>query len=176
VLGGSSVVFSDGQLGLTSNFILRQGTETPHGDIGVTVGSEGMYRLDAFYGGPLSQDWFMSVGGFYRVSDGVRPSQYPADDGGQFTATLSHTMDSGSIMFYARVLNDKNLFVADIPLVASGSGKNVTYSAFPGFNPLTGWFAGSAIQGLSVQECPGCARTCIPSAAILIWTSATASN
>jgi outer membrane receptor protein involved in Fe transport len=157
VLGGPSVVFSDGQLGATANFILRQGTETPHGDIGVTVGSEGMYRLDGFYGGPISQDWYMSAGGFYRVSDGVRPSQYPADDGGQFTATLSHTMDQGSIMFYARVLNDKNLFIADIPLVATGSGKNVTYSAFPGFNPLTGWFAGSAIQGLSVQECPGCA-------------------
>jgi hypothetical protein len=156
-LGGTGVLFADGQMGATANFILRQGTETPHGDIGVTVGSEGMYRIDSFYGGPISQDWYMSVGGFYRVSDGVRPSQYPADDGGQFTATLSHTMDQGSIMFYARVLNDKNLFVADIPLVASGSGKGVSYSAFPGFNPLTGWFAGSAIQGLSVQECPGCA-------------------
>jgi hypothetical protein len=66
-------------------------------------------------------------------------------------------MDNGSIMFYARELNDKNLFIADIPLVATGSGKNVSYSAFPGFNPLTGWFAGSGIQGLSVQECPGCA-------------------
>lgn len=157
VLGGSGVLFSDGQMGLTTNFILRQGTETPHGDIGVTVGSEGSYRLDGFYGGPLSQDWYMSVGGFYRVSDGVRPSQYPADDGGQLTATLSHTMDQGSIMFYARLLNDKNLFISDIPLVATGTGKNVSYSAFPGFNPLTGWFAGSAIQGLSVQECPGCA-------------------
>jgi hypothetical protein len=156
-LGGTGVLFADGQMGATANFILRQGTETPHGDIGVTVGSEGMYRIDSFYGGPISQDWYMSVGGFYRVSDGVRPSQYPADDGGQFTVTLSHTMEQGSIMFYARVLNDKNLFIADIPLVASGSGKGVSYSAFPGFNPLTGWFAGSAIQGLSVQECPGCA-------------------
>ncbi len=156
VLGGPAVVFSDGQMGATANFILREGTATPHGDLGVTVGSEGLYRLDGFYGGPISQDWYMSIGGFYRESDGIRKSQFPADDGGQLTATLSHTMDQGSIMFYARELNDKNLFISDIPLVATGTGKNVTYSAFPGFNPLTGWYAGSGIQGLSVQECPGC--------------------
>ena len=29
-------------------------------------------------------------------------------------------------MFYFRELNDKNLFIADIPLVASGTGKNVS--------------------------------------------------
>ena len=156
VLGGPGVVFSDGQMGATANFILRQGTATPHGDIGVTLGSEGLYRLDGFYGGPISQDWFMSIGGFYRESDGIRSSQFPADEGGQLTATLSHTLDQGSIMFYARELNDKNLFISDIPLVATGSGKSVSYSAFPGFNPLTGYYAGSAIQGLSVQECPGC--------------------
>src|SRR5580658_9491010 len=156
-LGGTGVLLSDGQLGATANFILRQGSATPHGDLGITVGSEGMYRLDGFYGGPLSQDWFFSIGGFYRYSDGIRTSQFPADDGGQLTATLTHTMDNGSIMFYTRLLHDKNLFIADIPLVATGSGKNVSYTAFPGFNPLTGWFAGSATQGLSVQECPGCA-------------------
>jgi outer membrane receptor protein involved in Fe transport len=157
VLGGPGVLYSDGQMGATANFILRQGTPNPTGDIGITLGTEGMYRVDGFYGGPLAQDWYMSVGGFYRVSDGVRPSQYPADEGGQFTGTLTHTFDDGRIMFYGRALRDKNLFVADIPLIATGSGKDVSYSAFPGFNPLTGWFAGSANQGLSVQECPGCA-------------------
>jgi outer membrane receptor protein involved in Fe transport len=157
VLGGPSVVFSDGQLGATANFILRQGSATEHGDLGVTVGSEGLYRIDGFYSGPLSKDWYFSIGGFYRTSDGIRNTQFPADDGGQLTATLSHDMDNGSIMFYGRVLNDKNVFISDIPLTVTGTGKNVSYSAFPGFNPLTGWYAGSGIQGLSVQECPGCA-------------------
>jgi iron complex outermembrane receptor protein len=157
VLGGPGVVFSDGQLGATANFILRQGSATEHGDLGVTVGSEGLYRVDGFYGGPISKDWYISFGGFYRTSDGIRKSQFPADDGGQLTVTLSHDMENGSIMFYARELNDKNLFIADIPLVATGTGKNVSYSGFPGFNPLTGWYAGSGVQGLSVQECPGCA-------------------
>jgi iron complex outermembrane receptor protein len=157
VVGGPGVVYSDGQLGATANFILRQGSATEHGDLGVTVGSEGLYRIDGFYSGPLSKDWYFSVGGFYRQSDGIRNTQFPADDGGQLTATLSHDLDNGSVMFYARELNDKNVFIADVPLAVTGTGKNVNYSAFPGFNPLTGWFAGSGIQGLSVQECPGCA-------------------
>jgi outer membrane receptor protein involved in Fe transport len=157
VVGGPGVVYSDGQLGATANFILRQGSATEHGDLGVTVGSEGLYRIDGFYSGPLSKDWYFSIGGFYRQSDGIRNTQFPADDGGQLTATLSHDLDNGSIMFYGRELNDKNVFIADVPLAVTGTGKNVNYSAFPGFNPLTGWFAGSGLQGLSVQECPGCA-------------------
>lgn len=157
VIGGPSVVFSDGQLGATANFVLRQGTATPHGDIGLTVGSEGMYRLDGFYGGPLSQDWFFSVGGYYEESDGVRSSQFPAVDGGQLTATLAHDWDQGSILFYARALSEKDLFITDIPLSVTGSGSSTSYSSFPGFNALTGYYAGSALQGLSVQECPGCA-------------------
>ena len=91
--------------------------------------------------------------------DGIRKSQFPADDGGQLTATLTHTMDQGTIMFYARVLNDKNLFITDIPVTVSGSGKNQSVSGFPGFNPITGRFAGDGMRGLSVQEAPGRRRS-----------------
>jgi hypothetical protein len=63
VVGGPGVVYSDGQLGATANFILRQGSATEHGDLGVTIGSEGLYRVDGFYSGPLSKDWYFSIGG-----------------------------------------------------------------------------------------------------------------
>ncbi len=153
--GGPGVVFSNGQLGATANFILRQGTADPHGDVGLTVGTDHGYRVDGFYGGPLTQDWFVSLGGFYRYSQGVRDPQFPADNGGQLTGTLSHKWDSGDILFYARVLNDKNLFITDIPVSVSGDGKNQSVSGFPGFNPNTGTFAGSGLRGISVQEAPG---------------------
>jgi outer membrane receptor protein involved in Fe transport len=152
--GGPGVVLANGQMGATANFILREGTATPHGDIGITYGFEGMYRLDTFYSGPISQDWFFSLGGFYRDSNGIRNSQFPADDGGQITGTLTHTLDNGKIMFFARELNDKNLFITDIPVNVSGSGSNLSVSAFPGFNPGTGTFAGSGLRGISVQETP----------------------
>jgi outer membrane receptor protein involved in Fe transport len=155
--GGPGVVYSNGQLGATANFILRQGTAEPHGDIGLTTGTDHRYRIDGFYGGPLAQDWLVSFGGFYRYSDGVRDSQYPADDGGQLTATLSHKWDNGSVLFFGRELNDKNLFITDIPVTVSGTGNNQSVSAFPGFNPNTGTFAGDGLRGISVQEAPGAA-------------------
>ena len=152
--GGPGVVLSNGQLGATANFILRQGSATPHGDLGITWGDEGLYRIDGFYGGQLAPDWFVSVGGFYRYSSGVRGSQFPADDGGQLTATLSHNLENGTILFYARGLNDKNLFITDIPVTVTGNGNSQRVSAFPGFNPNTGTFAGSGLRGISVQETP----------------------
>ncbi len=152
--GGPGVVLANGQMGATANFILRQGTATPHGDLGITYGFEGMYRVDGFYSGPISQDWFFSVGGFYRDSNGVRNSQFPADDGGQITGTLTHTLENGTIMFFARDLNDKNLFITDIPVTVTGTGNSQSVSGFPGFNPNNGTFAGSALRNISVQETP----------------------
>jgi outer membrane receptor protein involved in Fe transport len=152
--GGPGVVFSNGQMGATANFILRQGSATPHGDIGITWGDEGLYRVDGFYGGPIAQDWYMSVGGFYRYSSGIRDSQFPADNGGQITATITHTLESGTIMFFGRELNDKNLFITDIPVTVTGTGNSQSVSGFPGFNPNTGTFAGSGLRGISVQETP----------------------
>jgi hypothetical protein len=158
VQGGPSVVYSNGQIGATANFILRHGTATPHGEIALTLGDEGLYRLDGFYGGPIASNWFVSLGGFYRVSDGIRSSQFPADDGGQLTATLLHTMSSGNLLLWARRLRDKNLFVTDIPVAVSADGR--TISAFPGFNPNTGTFAGNATRYITVEQfacgAPGC--------------------
>src|SRR5882757_1002676 len=38
---GPGVLYGAGQMGATANFILRQGTAEPHGDIGLTYGDEG---------------------------------------------------------------------------------------------------------------------------------------
>ena len=84
VLGGPGVLYSDGQMGLTANFILREGSEVEHGDLGITYGSEGMYRVDGFYGGSLAKDW-SSASAALSKSDGIRKSQFPADDGGEVT-------------------------------------------------------------------------------------------
>src|SRR5215472_4516811 len=98
VQGGPSVVFADGQMGATANFILRHGTEQPSGSFGFTYGSKQLERLDAFSCFKIAEGWYGTVGGFYRVSKGVRdPRDFPADQGGQITATLSHDWGSGSI-------------------------------------------------------------------------------
>jgi hypothetical protein len=160
VQGGPSVVYSNGQIGATANFILRHGTPTPQGELALTLGSEGLYRLDGFYGGPLTRGWLVSLGGFYRLSNGIRSPQYPADDGGQLTATIYHPMSSGNLLLWARTLRDKNLFVTDIPVAVSADGRRV--SPFPGFDPYTGTFAGNATRYITVQEFPCGTPGCTP--------------
>ena len=147
VQGGPGAIFGPGQMGATANFILRQGTEVPSGDIGVTYGSEGMYRVDGFYGFPIAENWYGSIGGFYRRSDGVRDPQYASDNGGQLTATVTHDMDNGTLMFWARSLDDKNQFITPTALI---QGSNSSYSSFPGINALTGTYYSKAIQNVQV--------------------------
>lgn len=152
VQGGPQVVFADGQIGATENFILKQGTEVPSGSVGVTYGSENLRRFDGFFGFPIAKNWYGSVGGFYRVSDGVRDPQFSADKGGQFTGTLTHDSDNGSMTLYARVLNDRNQFITPIPLLQSGTDR---FSAYPGFDPLTDTYYSKAIQHVFLAGYPG---------------------
>lgn len=67
VQGGPSVLYGNGQPGVTANFILKQGTDVPSGDIGLTYGSEGMERLDGFVGFKVANNWYGSIGGFCVV-------------------------------------------------------------------------------------------------------------
>ncbi|MGN6788126.1 MAG: TonB-dependent receptor [Rhodanobacteraceae bacterium] len=149
VQGGPGAVFGPGQMGATANFILRQGTATPSGDIGLTYGDEGLWRVDGFYGFKLADGWYASIGGFYRESDGVRDPQFKADKGGQLTATLSHDWDNGSFMLWARKLDDKNQFMVPIPMI-QGSGSS--FSGYPGFDPSTGTYGSKAIQHVQVPN------------------------
>lgn len=159
VQGGPSVLYGNGQPGVTSNFILREGTDVPSGDIGVTFGSEGLYRLDGYLGGKLADGWYASVGGFWRRSDGVRNPQFPADNGGQLTATLTRDWDSGSLMFYARALKDHNQFVTDTPIFNPGKGN---FSNYPGFDALTGTFGSKADQREFIATTPCYTAGCSP--------------
>src|SRR3569623_45526 len=117
IQGGPSVVFADGQIGASENFILKQGTEVPSGSVGVTYGNENLKRFDGFFGFPLGKDTYGSIGGFYRDSDGVRDPGFAADKGGQLTGTFTHDSDNGSMTLYARYLNDRNQFITPIPLI-----------------------------------------------------------
>ena len=151
VQGGTSAIFGPGQPGATANFILRTGSDKSEGSIGLTYGSEGSERVDAFISGKIIDGWYGSVGGFYRNSDGVRDPQYPSDIGGQLTGTLKHDLDNGSIMFWYRVLQDKNQWVADFPyIVVNGDPK-----PYPGFNQLNNTYNSKQLQNFLIPSPQG---------------------
>lgn len=158
--GGPSVLYGIGQPGLIGNFILRQGTTVPSGDVGLTWLSEGGERLDGFVGFPVGKNgWVGSIGGFWRQSDGVRDPQFKADRGGQLTLTLAKDFDNGSVLFYARALRDHNQFVTDTPIYNPAPGK---FSDWPGFSPLTGTFGSRADRYQSWQVSPCYTAGCTP--------------
>jgi outer membrane receptor protein involved in Fe transport len=151
VQGGTSAIFGPGQVGATANFILRTGKDKSEGSVGVTYGSEGLYRVDLFQAGKLADGWYGSVGGFYRTSEGVRNPQYLSDIGGQLTATLKHDLDNGSIMFWARTMHDHNAWVADFPYTV----QNGNVSTYPGFNQLNSTYNSKALQNFQIPN-PAC--------------------
>ena len=151
--GGPSTIYSVGQPGATMNFILKKGSDEPEGSVRVTVGTGDLRRVDLFYSGKIADNWYGSVGGFYRKSNGVRDAQFPADDGGQFTATLTRKLDQGELTFYARTTKDKNAFYTGVPLISSNNGRTIT--EFPGFDPLTGTLMSNELRHFTIEAAPG---------------------
>lgn len=151
VQGGTSAIFGPGQPGATANFILRTGSDEQQGSVGLTYGSEGMYRADLFESGKLAEGWYGSVGGYYEKSDGIRDPQYPDVIGGQLTATLKHTLDHGSLMFWARTLHEHDQWVADFPYTVS----NGSVHTYPGFDQLDSTYNSNRLENFQVPD-PAC--------------------
>ena len=77
VRGGPASVFASNAPGGIVNFVTRRGDGiTERGLIKFEVGDFDHYRADAWYGGP-SGPWRYGVGGFWRISDGVRDPGFP---------------------------------------------------------------------------------------------------
>ncbi|MBC7453825.1 MAG: TonB-dependent receptor [Massilia sp.] len=151
--GGPSTIYSVGQPGATMNFILKKGDDTPEGTLRVSTGTGNLKRLDAFYSGKLGDGWYGSIGGFYRRTQGVRDPQFPADDGGQLSATLTRRLDQGELNLYVRATDDKNAFYTGVPLISSNNGRSI--SAFPGFDPLTGTLMSNEMRHFTIDAAPG---------------------
>ncbi|MEW6704491.1 MAG: TonB-dependent receptor [Pseudomonadota bacterium] len=146
--GGPSPIYGSGQVGVTVNFIQKKGSDVPEGGLRITTGTGNLRRLDSYYLDKMG-DWYVSLGGFYRTATGVRDTQFPADQGGQFSGMLTRKLDNGEISFYARRQEEKNAFFTPIPLTADPGGRS--YSAFPGFDPLRASFYGNEMRHIVLE-------------------------
>lgn len=151
--GGPSTVFSNGQPGATMNFILKKGSDDPEGSVRFTTGTGNLRRIDAVYSGKIAEGWYGMIGGFHRTTQGVRDAQFPADDGGQVSASITRKLKDGELTFYARATSDKNAFYTGVPLIgATSSGGQPT--GFPGFDPLTGTLASNELRNVTLEVGP----------------------
>jgi outer membrane receptor protein involved in Fe transport len=141
--GGPNPVFSNGQPGITVNFIQKKGHDNPEGSVRITAGGQGMGRVDVYGSGPLGGGWYASAGGFYRFDDGIRHTQYVGDKGGQFSANLTKRWDGlGEFNVYVRKVHDQNAFFTGAPLQTSNNGADL--SVYPYFDQRKDTLSGNA--------------------------------
>lgn len=139
VRGGTGSLFSNGQPGLTVNVVPRTGGDTLKGFAKFSYTDFGQARGDAWVSGPLGGDTSFMVGGYYSSGHGLRDPRFNADQGGQITANIKHDFgERGSVMVYARYLNDHGQWLLPIPVNING----LKTTGYPGFDPGTGTLMG----------------------------------
>lgn len=150
--GGPNPVVSNGQPGLTVNFIEKTGGPEFEGLVKITGSDFGERRADVHVSGPLDDDLFFSVGGFYRASDGIRDAEYTSERGGQISANIVKEFDRGRVQVYGRWLNDNNAWLLPIPVLQDADGN---LSDFPGFDAGTGTYHSDDIRLAVLEIAPG---------------------
>ena len=154
VRGGSSPVFASNAPGGTVNIISKKGTDTFEGLAKITWGDFDLWRFESNLSGPINEDLVYSIGGFYRASDGIRPTGFPADRGGQVRANATYRLDNGDITVYGRYLNDRNVFYLPIPLA---DPRDPTRSLEELIDPNTGTLASNDLRLVSLRRLNGTA-------------------
>jgi outer membrane receptor protein involved in Fe transport len=144
VRGGPSSIFYSNAPGAVINFITRRGGDEMEGMARYETSDYNSHRVDGWVGGPIGDtDWRFLVGGYYRLSDGLRDTGYRQDEGGQIRATLSRDFDRGSIMLGVKRIDERIGNAAGGIFMTDASGDPV---GVPGFDALKDSIAGPQTQ------------------------------
>jgi iron complex outermembrane recepter protein len=121
VRGGTAGIFATGAAGGIINFVTRSPGLDPEVMARLTGSDYGMVRADAYVTAPISDQWGIAAGGYFRTSDGVRDPGYTADEGGHVHVKLFGDFGDLRLELFGRYLDDTSLFVVPIPLAGSSS-------------------------------------------------------
>lgn len=120
VRGGTGALFGNGQPGLTVNFVQKEGGRDFEGLVKASITDYGDLRGDMLLSGPLGENTSFMVGGYYSSGEGIRSPGFTAEKGGQITANVRHDLDKGSILVFARYLDDRGQWLLPIPVIRDG--------------------------------------------------------
>lgn len=123
--GGPASVVSSGQPGLTTNFVLKEGSETTEGSFKYTTSDYNLQRIDAVVSGSLADDLYFMMGGYVQQSPGIRDAGFTSEKGNQFTINLTKVLDNGKINLFSRMTDDHGAWYLPTPLV---DGVDNTYT------------------------------------------------
>lgn len=155
VLGGPSTIFAPQAAAATVNFMSRL-PENTVSEVRLSVTDYGRYRTDLFYGGPISDNWFGSIGGYYRRGDGIRDHGFTVSHGGQLRANLWRDFSGGdgSVLVSYRHTDDNTPTYAPGPVnLADGQPAPIA-----GFNFRDDTLVGPDIMSLKIKRPGGMSR------------------
>ena len=121
VRGGSSSITTANAPGGIFNYVSKTGGDKFAGDVRFRYGlqgkdSRGLYRTDLNFGGPLGNNWYYNVGGFYRYDLGAKyPGDYPLNNGGQIKANITKKYSTGNVKIFVKYLKDHNGYSMSLP-------------------------------------------------------------
>lgn len=118
--GGPNPVFSNGQPGLTTNFILREGGPNTEGAVKYTTSDYDLRRFDGYISGELADEFYYMIGGYIASSPGIRDSGFNSDEGSQFTVNLTKDFDGGSVNLFHRQTDDHGTWYLPVALNVPG--------------------------------------------------------
>ncbi len=130
--GGPAPVFSSGQPGLTTNFILREGGEDTQGLVKYTTSDYELRRFDGYVSGPISDGFYYMIGGYISSSPGIRDAGYNSDEGNQFTINLTKELDNGTINVFHRQTDDYGQWY--LPVALNVPGVDAEYNQLGAMN------------------------------------------
>ena len=124
--GGPNPVVSNGQPGLTTNFLLKEGSEETEGLVKYTTSDYDLQRVDAVLSGALGDGLYYMVGGYLKSTPGIRDAGFNAEEGQQFTINITKELDNGKLNFYTRQTDDHGVWYLPTPLNIDGVDNKYT--------------------------------------------------
>ncbi|HEY2027162.1 MAG TPA: TonB-dependent receptor [Gemmatimonadaceae bacterium] len=115
IRGSSSSLFGSNTPGAVINFLNKTGGSDLATTMRLTAGTQGLGRVDFNTNGPLTDLWRFNLGGFYRYDHGVRDPGFPGVRGGQIKGNVTRLLPNGFLRFSAKVIDDRNQFILDLP-------------------------------------------------------------
>ncbi|HEX7035101.1 MAG TPA: TonB-dependent receptor [Pseudomonadales bacterium] len=118
--GGPNPVFSNGQPGLTTNFILREGGPETEGLVRYTTSDYDLNRFDGYVSGEISEGFYYMIGGYLRSSPGIREAGFTSDEGHQGTVKLTRDFEQGTVSLFHRDTDDHGTWYLPVALNVPG--------------------------------------------------------
>ncbi len=115
VRGGAATLFGVGSVAGVINYRSKKGGSVPENTVQAEWATKDRYKIDFNSNGPVTDNVFYSVSGFYRFDEGPIHTGLPTQ-GYQLTGNISLNNERGNFTIYGQLINDRVQFYLPFPI------------------------------------------------------------